>query len=72
MQPKHTQTIGKYLITPLTREIAGTATYAASVSIRRGMHDRVVRFTPRFPSEEAAVQYAIAEGRSMALRNRLA
>ncbi|HEY2418430.1 MAG TPA: hypothetical protein VGH84_10970, partial [Steroidobacteraceae bacterium] len=40
--------------------------FAASVSIRSGrgsgMHDRVMRFTPRFASRAAAVRYAIDEG----------
>ncbi|WP_411969337.1 hypothetical protein [Paucibacter sp. B2R-40] len=40
--------------------------FAASVSIRsgRGMasHDRVMRFTPRFISQRAAMRYATSEG----------
>ena len=40
--------------------------FAASVSIRsgRGMasHDRVMRFTPRFISQRAALRYATSEG----------
>lgn len=62
--------VGKYLVTPLAR-ITATGDYAASVSIRRGMHDRVFRFIPRFDNQGLAMQYALAQGRSMVLQNQL-
>jgi len=53
--------VGKYLVTPLSK-ITDTGDYAASVSIRRGMHDRIFRFIPRFDSHDGAVQYARDQG----------
>ena len=64
-------TAGKFLVTPLTRK-TDAGDYAASVSIRRGMHDRVFRFIPRFVSEARALRYALSEGRSLVLSNQLA
>ncbi|MDQ7973141.1 MAG: hypothetical protein REJ24_11265 [Rhodocyclaceae bacterium] len=46
--------------------------YAASVSIRRGMHDRVFRLIPRFDSATRAAVYALAQGRAFVLNNQLA
>lgn len=63
--------VGKYLVTPLSSQ-TDTGDYAASVSIRRGMHDRVVRFQPLFASDALALCYAAAEGRRMALQNQMA
>ena len=63
-------TVGKYLVTPLAR-ITSTGDYAASVSIRRGMHDRIFRFIPRFDSQGHAMRYALAQGRTMVLNNQL-
>ena len=58
-------TVGKYLISPLTRLLAN-GWYACSVSIRSGSgsgtHDRVLRLTRLFRSHVAAVGYATAEG----------
>ena len=58
-------TVGKYLISPLTR-LLENGWYAASVSIRSGSgsgtHDRVLRLTRLFRSKLAAVSYATAEG----------
>jgi hypothetical protein len=63
-------TVGKYLVSPLTRD-AGATGFTAAVSIRSGsgraMHDRVFRFTPLFPSRESACRYAAREGASWAL-----
>ncbi len=42
-----------------------TGLYQASVSIRRGMHDRVFRFIPRFRSDRRATLYAMAQARSL-------
>lgn len=63
--------VGKYLITPMAK-LTETGQYAASVSIRRGMHDRVVRLIPRFNSAAQAAQYALAQGRQLVLHNQLA
>jgi hypothetical protein len=56
---------GKYLVSPLIKDL-DDGRFAASVSIRSGrgsgMHDRVMRFTPRFACRAAAVRYAIDEG----------
>lgn len=65
-------TVGKYLVSPLTRGTAAGA-YTAAVSIRSGSgrasHDRVFRFTPLFPSRESACSYAAREGESWALQS---
>ncbi len=66
----NTEQVGHYVVTPLTRTIDG-GTFSASVSIRRGMHDRVFRFIPRFACDAQAVQYALTQGRSMVLLGQL-
>jgi hypothetical protein len=57
--------MGRYLVSPMIKTQAD-GSFAASVSIRsgRGMasHDRVMRFTPSFLSQRAAIRYATAEG----------
>ena len=57
--------IGKYLISPLTR-LTDAGSYAPSVSIRSGggraTHDRVFRFVARFGTREAACRYACEQG----------
>jgi len=57
--------VGKYLVSPLTKQL-DDGRYAASVSIRSGRgsgtHDRVMRFTPVFGSNNAAANYATAQG----------
>jgi hypothetical protein len=62
---QHSIAVGKYLVSPLIRH-QDDGNFAASVSIRSGhgsgMHDRVMRFTPRFASHAAAASYAVAEG----------
>ncbi|MFC5610209.1 hypothetical protein ACFPRE_25615 [Variovorax soli] len=45
--------------------------YSASVSIRRGMHDRVFRLIPHFDSAANAARYALAQGRQLVLNNQL-
>ncbi|HEX7891982.1 MAG TPA: hypothetical protein VF522_21720 [Ramlibacter sp.] len=61
----HSRTIGKYLISPLTKALEN-GWYACSVSIRsgsgRGTTDRVVRLTRLFRDRIAAADYAMAEG----------
>ena len=69
--PQNTFTVGKVLVTPLTK-ITDSGDYAASVSIRRGMYDRIIRFIPRFQSDAHAARYALRQGRSMVLQNQLA
>lgn len=58
-------TVGKYLISPLTRPLAN-GWFACSVSIRSGSGsattDRVVRLTRLFRDAIAAADYALAEG----------
>ncbi|MRD49101.1 hypothetical protein [Caenimonas koreensis] len=58
-------TIGKFLITPLTR-VLDDGHIACSVSVRSGSGsattDRVLRLTRLFKCKAAAAQYALAEG----------
>lgn len=58
-------TVGKYLISPLTRPLEN-GWFACSVSIRSGSGssttDRVVRLTRLFRDRLAAAEYALAEG----------
>lgn len=65
--PEQAFSVGKYLVSPLTRTTE-SGQYTASVSIRSGRgsgtHDRVFRFVPEFPTQEGALKYAIAEGHS--------
>ncbi|HSV34113.1 MAG TPA: hypothetical protein VLI46_01090 [Ramlibacter sp.] len=65
MNPKDNITVGRYLISPLTKVLAN-GWYACSVSIRSGSgsgtHDRVLRLTRLFRDRMAAVSYATAEG----------
>jgi hypothetical protein len=57
--------LGKYIVSPMTR-LTGDGDYASSVSIRSGRgsgtHDRVLRFVPRFPTQEGARAYALEQG----------
>ena len=57
--------IGKYLVSPLSKRL-DDGSFVASVSIRsgrgRGMHDRVMRFTPSFGCDIAALNYATQQG----------
>ena len=58
-------TIGKYRIAALPSRICANQFYA-QVSITSGYGqtstDRVMRFTPVFPSYDAAAQYALEQG----------
>ncbi len=63
-QEAHAYPVGKYLVSPLTRRTE-SGRYAAAVSIRRGTHDRVYRFTPRFATREGARVFAVSEGLSL-------
>ena len=65
MNHKDSITVGRYLISPLTKPLKN-GWYASSVSIRSGSgsgtHDRVLRLTRLFRTQLAAVRYATAEG----------
>lgn len=66
----HSITIGRYLVSPLSRPLQD-GRHAASVSIRSGRgsatHDRVMRLLPLFDSAEAALRHAAVEGRNWVL-----
>lgn len=66
----HAEQVGCYLVTPLIQAV-GLDRFAAAVSIRRGVYDRVFRFIPQFPDAALAASYALAEGRSLLLRKQL-
>lgn len=65
MHDQQSLTVGKYLISPLTRAL-DNGWIACSVSIRSGSGsattDRVVRLTRLFRDRVAAVEYALGEG----------
>lgn len=66
MTSSHTNTtVGKYLVSPLTK-VLDDGRFAASVSIRSGSgsgtHDRVLRLASVFADHAAAVHYATGEG----------
>jgi hypothetical protein len=58
--------VGKFLITPLSR-LAKEGAFTASLSIRRGQgrqtHDCVYTFKPQFATRDGALSYAAAQGR---------
>lgn len=60
--------VGKYRISPQSKQTESGA-YAASLSIRSGhgsgSHDRIFRFVPQFDSNEAALQYALAQSQGL-------
>jgi hypothetical protein len=57
--------VGRYLISAMSQARAGGG-FDALLSIRSGQGeasvDRVMRFTPQFPSPQAAMRYARSEG----------
>jgi hypothetical protein len=61
--------VGNYLVTPLVRR-ADDSRFAASVSIRRGGYDRILRFMPDFSCDGSARRYALAQGRLLAQGHR--
>ncbi|WP_347876447.1 hypothetical protein [Variovorax atrisoli] len=71
MQIPQAHEVGRYIVTPMTK-LTESGQYAASVSVRRGMHDRVFRLIPRFESAARAAHYALAQGRHFVLNNQLA
>ena len=60
--------VGKYRISPQSK-LTESGAYAASLSIRSGhgsgTHDRIFRFIPQFDSNEAALQYAMAQSQGL-------
>ena len=62
--------VGNYIVTPLVKATT-EGQFLASVSIRRGMYDRIFRFVTSFPSQALACQHAMQEGRAMVLSNQL-
>lgn len=70
LQKNITEQIGRYAVTPLT-QANSDGKFVASVSIRRGVYDRVFRFIPQFSSALLASDYAMTEGRSMVLQHQL-
>lgn len=69
LEKQNAERVGNYVVTPLTKTTDVGVT--ASVSIRRGVYDRIFRFIPCFPCDAQAAQYALAQGRSMVLQNQL-
>ena len=65
MNDKDNITVGRYLVSPITKALEN-GWYACSVSIRSGAagarHDRVLRLTRLFRCQVAAVRHATAEG----------
>ncbi|MEP7280414.1 MAG: hypothetical protein ABI696_00435 [Rubrivivax sp.] len=59
-----TISLGRYLVSPLTRRL-DDGRFSAGVSIRSGQghgtHDRVLRFVPDFDTPQAALLYARRE-----------
>jgi len=57
--------VGRFLVSPMAQARKGGG-FDALVSIRSGQGmasvDRVMQFTPSFPSPQAALRYAKAEG----------
>lgn len=70
LQQKIKEQVGNYVVTPLS-QIQSSGQFSASVSIRRGVYDRILRFTPQFASEAMANAYALAQARNMVLSNQL-
>ncbi len=64
--------LGKFLISPSAR-VTDAGDYEPSVSLRRGhgsgTHDKVFRFIDRFPSLGSAIDFAIGQGRTLAMAN---
>ncbi|WP_184301315.1 hypothetical protein [Roseateles oligotrophus] len=65
MHKKTSIEVGKYLVSPIIKT-QDDGSFAAAVSIRSGIgqasHDRVMRFTRRFPTQRAALRYATDQG----------
>lgn len=70
LQKKIKEQVGNYVVTPFSH-IDQSGLFAASVSIRRGVYDRIFRFIPQFASENMANSYALDQARTMVLSNQL-
>lgn len=70
MQTTNAHLVGNYLVTPITK-MTDDGQYAASVSIRRGTHDKVFRLIPVFDSAARAAFYALSQGRHFVHTNQL-
>ena len=70
LQQKIKEQVGNYVVTPFSH-LDASGQFAASVSIRRGVYDRVFRFIPQFTSESLANSYALDQARTMLLANAL-
>ena len=53
LQQKIKKQVGNYVVTPLSHP-AASGLFVASVSIRRGVYDRIFSFVPQFASEGGA------------------
>lgn len=62
--------VGSYVVTPLTKRI-GAGCFSASVSVRRGHHDRIFRFDRCFASDFLSTVFAAQQGRDLVLANQL-
>lgn len=58
--------VAGFQVTPMAK-LNAAGQYAASVSLRRGLHDRVYRLLPNFDDAQLAEQYALEQGRLIAL-----
>ncbi len=68
LQQKIKKQVGNYVVTPLSHP-AASGLFVASVSIRRGVYDRIFSFVPQFASEMLANRYALSQAHSMVRQN---
>lgn len=66
----HPFAAGEFQLTPLSRS-HGAGHHTALLSIRRGRgsqtHDRIYTFKPEFKTQDSALMYAAAQGRTWLL-----
>lgn len=70
LQQKIKEQVGNYVVTPFSH-LGESGQFASSVSIRRGVYDRIFHFIPQFASETLANSYALAQARTMVLSKQL-
>lgn len=70
LQQKIKEQVGNYVVTPFSY-LGESGQFASSVSIRRGVYDRIFHFIPQFACETLANSYALAQARTMVLSNQL-
>lgn len=62
----NTISLDGFAVTPMSR-VTDAGTFSSAVSIRRGQgqasNDRVFRFTPQFPQQAQALDYALGQAR---------